>query len=556
MSIRAQVAALRRKFGQDGNAVLFSLLILGSALVTSSGMATLVTNEISSVSLIPPSERAYYKAESYIEQGLWQKKEDPHYQIKDKSQLPANFLCVGNCFMTNPQNQVGSLISYASTTSIPDEDLVLKQDKVVQVDIDTSAATGATGSFDLGSIKSATGLRGVEVTVIAYPKSAPFNNISGTTTPVLIDTKLFRPSDALLSVSLGPPNVNKIGEPYPALNTSFYRIRLKALGADTVVKPTAIANPNTSLLLLMTDFRAQAVAEDGEARRGIEVLVPAAEQISSIFDFVIFSDLTLAKTDAKAQGTKLIKATVYDDNNGNCTQDAGDTPLSNLPVTADPGYSTSTDVNGIASFPDVQPLDYTVRATLSVGMTACSNNARVSFTDDDSTEVREVALLVRSPQRVPLYRFWSAFYGDHFYTVAPCQRSAAVPACNGNDYVQGVDYFGGGWRYEFIQTFVYNIQVPGTQPLYRMWHGGIGDHFYTMSLAEYNAVWWYTKEGPEAYLIPVGASGLCPSGTIPFHRTYSYSSTDHFYATNLGDAVSSGWATYEGVAGCSWPTQR
>jgi hypothetical protein len=535
---------------------LFSLIIMGSALVASSGMAVLVTGEISSVSLVSPAERAYYKAESYVEQGLWQKKQDPQYHVEDKSELPTNFLCNGNCFLTSPRNQAGALISYRATTSIPEEQLALQRDKVVQLDIDTENIAGATGTFDLGSIKNENGLLGVEVTVVAYPKDAPYTDVaSGAGTPVFVEKRVFRYGDTPLSINLGPPEINKVGEPFPPLSTSRYRVRLKALGANTVVEPTATANPNTPLWLLTTDFRVSAVAEDGPARRGIEVLVPATTQIASIFDYVIFSDLALSKTDAKAAGKKSIKVTAYDDKNRNCVKDGADTPLPDIPVAADPGYTTSTDENGIASFAEVQPGSYTVRATLATGTTACNNNVPVSFPDNDSTEVRDITLLLRAPQRVPLYRFWSGFYGDHFYTTANCVVSGAVPACGPNGtWVGGVSYFGGGWFYEFIQAYVYNVQVPGTQPLYRLWNGGVGDHFYTMSLAEYNAVTWYTKEGVEAYLAPY--TGSCPAGTVPLYRTYNNPGTDHFYTTNEAErngVIAAGWSN-EGVTGCAWTT--
>lgn len=559
----------RTAMRQQGNAILFSLLIMGSALVASTGMATLVTGEIANVALIPPSEHAYYKAESYVEQGLWQKKQDPGYQIENKSELPANFLCTGNCFETAPRTQAGSLITYQSTTSIPDEELTLTQDKVVQLDIDTSDATGSTGRFDLGSIKSASGLDGVEVTVIAYPKGAPFTDITGASgvsvgTPVFVETRLFTPgmTGSQLVTNLGPPETNRLGEQFPPLNTSFYRLRIKALGADTVIQPTATGSPSTNLLLLTPDFRVTSVAEDGRARRGIEVLVPDTEQIASVFDFVIFSDLALSKTDAKQQRIKSLKVKVYDDANRNCVKDAGETGQSGVPVSAGSAYSASTDADGIASFPDIQPGSYTVKPTVGSGSTVCSPQTRnVTFADDSTTELKEAVFLVQPPQRVPFYRFFSGFYGDHYYTTAKCAVSPTVPSCAaGGEWNFGVKYFGGAWYYERVQTYVYKIQVPGTEPLYQAWRGDSGDHYYTMDRGSYD--YWtrngYGAEGVAAYIKkPVG--GTCPTGTVSLYHVWIGDGTDNFYTTSRDEYLSvRSWRNTidGGVAGCSWSTEN
>ncbi|MDP4000572.1 MAG: SdrD B-like domain-containing protein [bacterium] len=539
---------------QRGNAVLFSLLIMGSALVASAGMATLVTGEIANVSLIPPSEHAYYKTESYVEQGLWQKKQDPEYQIENKSELPANFLCTGNCFETAPRNQAGSLITYESTTSVPDGQLALTQDKVVQLDIDTSDTTGSTGRFDLGSIKAASGLRGVEVTVIAYPKQAPFTDITGASggsveTPVFVETRLFTPgmTGLQLITNLGPPETNRLGEQFPPLNTSFYRLRIKALGADTVVQPTAIANPNTSLLLLTPDFRVTAVAEDGRARRGIEVLVPATEQIASVFDFVIFSDLALSKTDAKQQRIKSLKVKVYDDANRNCVKDAGEAGQPGVAVSAGSAYSASTDADGIASFPDMQPGSYTVKPTVGSGSTVCSPQTRnVTFVDDQTTEVKEAVFLVQSAQRVPWYRAYNYGSIDHWYTA------------NKAEYDYWTTH---GYTAEGIAGYLYAVQAAGTQPLYRSWNGSETTHYYTMSKSSHD--YWnahgYVSEGITGYLYPYNATDDaagrtgCPTGSDPLYESW-WPGGDHLYTMSKAEWDAVTWYVKQPIVGCMWTT--
>ena len=67
-----------------------------------------------------------------------------------------------------------------------------------------------------------------------------------------------------------------------------------------------------------------------------------------------------------------------------------------------------------------------------------------------------------SPFIVPLYRYWSADIGDHFYTTDPISDPASTT------YVS-----------EGIQCYVATTQLPGTTPLYRYWSSDIGDHLYT-----------------------------------------------------------------------------
>ena len=57
------------------------------------------------------------------------------------------------------------------------------------------------------------------------------------------------------------------------------------------------------------------------------------------------------------------------------------------------------------------------------------------------------------------------------------------------------------WIYEGTQGYVYSGSGSGRVPLYRYWHSGIGDHFYTTNWGELGAGgngWKY--EGIQAYI--------------------------------------------------------
>jgi 5-carboxymethyl-2-hydroxymuconate isomerase len=74
----------------------------------------------------------------------------------------------------------------------------------------------------------------------------------------------------------------------------------------------------------------------------------------------------------------------------------------------------------------------------------------------------------------PVYRFWSALYGGHFYTIDEAQR----------DYV--IATWPTEWTYEEVAFYAYpeGSQPSGTMPVYRFWSPASGLHFYTMSEAQ------------------------------------------------------------------------
>ena len=407
---------------QRGNAVLFSLIIMASAMTISLGMTSLVVGEVRSVSLVLPSEHAYYKAESYVEQALWQKKADPNYQFKPVTnssgvvtpavgqQLAANYLCnTPPCFLTAPTDQATLLKQFYATTAPTQTDVSFPADVTRQYDIVTTPANGSgdltvsnivgQGSSGPGDI----GYQGMEVSIIAYPVSSnPASQfpVEAPTTPVFVD-KIFIPDgEGNRTIPINTALRNPIGEAYPSLSSSnIYRLRIKALGGDAEADVSAVSG-GQNLELRNPDFTVRAVAEDSNSRRGIEVLAPDTEQLSSIFDYVLFSDLDLNKTDAKVS-PKSIVANVYRDNDGDCVRDANEPGVPNLLVTNRGGgvdQVQTTNDTGATSFIGLkQDQAYTVSTAVPSGFQACSppgNDQSVTFSGD-ATEVKQVTFLVR-----------------------------------------------------------------------------------------------------------------------------------------------------------------
>jgi hypothetical protein len=139
-------------------------------------------------------------------------------------------------------------------------------------------------------------------------------------------------------------------------------------------------------------------------------------------------------------------------------------------------------------------------------------------------------------QAVPLYRYWNAGIGDHFYTTDWSELGSGRH----------------GWAYEGIQCHVSPQRVTGFIPLYRYWNPTIGDHFYTTSWAELGSGrYGWAFERIQCY---VTASRL--SGTVPLYRYWNAGIGDHFYTTSWAELGSGryGWA-FEGIQCYVYPSQ-
>jgi hypothetical protein len=143
-----------------------------------------------------------------------------------------------------------------------------------------------------------------------------------------------------------------------------------------------------------------------------------------------------------------------------------------------------------------------------------------------------------------VYRFWSAVYGHHFYTVNERERDKLI-----NRYSDVWTYEGGVYS-SFADEYDTDMV-----PVYRFWSDSLGSHFYTINEAErdklinrYSDVWAY--EGVVFWAYPEGAQ---PEGAKPVYRFWSDSLGGHFYTISesekdkLINRFSDVW-TYEGIA--------
>ncbi len=119
----------------------------------------------------------------------------------------------------------------------------------------------------------------------------------------------------------------------------------------------------------------------------------------------------------------------------------------------------------------------------------------------------------------PVYRFWSAVWQRHFYTIKESEKNKLIEKYSDvwTDF-EGVAY------YAFA-----GATDPIAVPVYRFWSAQLRTHFYTMSETErdklrnqYPDVWQY--EGPAFYTY---SKDVHPMGTSAVYRFWSGSA--HFY---------------------------
>lgn len=144
---------------------------------------------------------------------------------------------------------------------------------------------------------------------------------------------------------------------------------------------------------------------------------------------------------------------------------------------------------------------------------------------------------------VGIHRFWSPVLQGHFYTGNEAERDAII------------ERWPDVWTYEGQRYRAFAKQTPGTVPLYRFWSARMGGHFYTADEAEKDAVikrwpdtWCF--EGVAYYVYP---SDTNMADTVSVSRFWGPGVQHHFYTASAAerDAVRSRWSnvwTYEGVA--------
>jgi hypothetical protein len=126
-----------------------------------------------------------------------------------------------------------------------------------------------------------------------------------------------------------------------------------------------------------------------------------------------------------------------------------------------------------------------------------------------------------------VHRYYHSGNHDHLYTANAGEIGTTTPGQTGNH----------GYAYESSSFTIFTHHHHGLLPVYRYWHPGHHDHFYTANHTEIGAVnpgqtgnHGYTCEGILGYISPHEFPG-----SVPIYRYYHEGNHDHFYTTNAGE---------------------
>ncbi|HWQ59939.1 MAG TPA: SpoIID/LytB domain-containing protein [Candidatus Fimivivens sp.] len=120
----------------------------------------------------------------------------------------------------------------------------------------------------------------------------------------------------------------------------------------------------------------------------------------------------------------------------------------------------------------------------------------------------------------PVYRFANPRTGDHFYTASESEKSVVA---NTSVY---------GYVFEGIAFYSQTEQLAGSVPVYRLVSHTTGDHFYTVSKDERDAILGNESSGYFDEGVAFYAYATQLDGTSPVYRFVNTTTGDHFYTAS------------------------
>jgi hypothetical protein len=145
----------------------------------------------------------------------------------------------------------------------------------------------------------------------------------------------------------------------------------------------------------------------------------------------------------------------------------------------------------------------------------------------------EGTLTVKAPDTVPMYRLYNPWSGEHFYTSSASERDAIVAS---------------GWKYEGVG---WTAPAESSKPVYRLYSGT--DHHYTMDAGErdylvsagwkYEGIGWYSDEAEGTPLYRQYNPYVDPNAATNNSGSHNYTTS----RTENDALVRAGWKA-EGIA--------
>lgn len=189
----------------------------------------------------------------------------------------------------------------------------------------------------------------------------------------------------------------------------------------------------------------------------------------------------------------------------------------------------STSKEQLTPMPTVTETPRSAESSDTIDSSEVSNSTDINQSTGQTKNIEQTSALEQAA-RDTLYRLYNPNSGEHFYTVSAGERNALIKA---------------GWRYEGT---AWNAPESGF-PVYRVYNPNSGDHHYTISVGEKNSL---IRAGWRDEGIGWYAAAQNSNGAIPVYRQYNPNAKTgaHNFTINKNEndyLVKLGWRP-EGIA--------
>jgi hypothetical protein len=337
--------------------------------------------------------------------------------------------------------------------------------------------------------------------------------------------------EVLLSIDLRPRD----GKIYALGDAGRLYTVNPSTGVSTLVTNTAVTGFPTSTTAFGTDFNPTVdrfrVVNDLDANLRINVATAAT---------TVDTNLAYAGADTNAAANPNNVASAYTNNHFDSTTTTLFNIDSNLDIlvrqvppnngTLNTVGALGVDTSFLVGF-DIQEASNTAFAALHVA--GKSGLYTINLTTGAATKVGDFAtgvtvkgLAVTGETKINrMYRSYTATTQDHFYTPNEAEFLNARDKFGYVDQASGRAGFG-----------VANAQVAGSSPLYRLYNGSAGIHYYTLNQGERDSLVSskaFTDEGIIGYMFTSQAAAVGQTVTQVFHL-YNNVSGGHLFTENIG----------------------
>ncbi|MFC1687771.1 pilus assembly PilX N-terminal domain-containing protein [Patescibacteria group bacterium] len=287
---------------QQGIALIFSLLILSIVTLIGLGITAVITRELRLSQNIGHSVAAFYASESGVERGLYRVKEG-----KTRDDAVGDVVSDIQAY-TSTSFDSGAEYDNEATDFTSTDEVDILENESIQIDYTELNPPWVGAGIDSWEFEwddvNSTAER-LEVTFIGWRETPNFD-LTENTFKLIIDT-----------TAGNQKIINSIGPDLDPFRDKFYRVRIKALGSDSVDTTETVKKVKLSAWTLgdgggvlvnsSTSIVVQATGQKQRFNQSLTAIVPWQTALSGIFDFVLFTEYDLLKNVAVTANPRIYR---------------------------------------------------------------------------------------------------------------------------------------------------------------------------------------------------------------------------------------------------------